>query len=136
MTTHAHLQRQQALVLRLQQVKRALSFPKLQAYLLEQAPLRDVASSYSRRAFERDLKVITEYFGVAVRYDARQRGYVVDDEASGALLPGNQRLLEAMELQAFGGCPPRFRPTCSSKRASRWACNICVRYFLRCKLLT
>lgn len=110
MTTHAHLQRQQALVLRLQQAKRALTFPELQAYLLEQTPLRDVASSYSRRTFERDLKVIAEDFGLAVRYDARQRDYVVDDLDPGALLPGHQRLLEAMELQAFLRLPAALAP--------------------------
>ena len=35
MTTRAHLQRQLAPARRLQQAKRALSFPELQAYLLE-----------------------------------------------------------------------------------------------------
>ena len=110
MTTHAHLQRQLALALRLQQAKRALSFPELQTYLLEQTPLRDVASSYSRRTFERDLKVIAEDFGVAIRYDARQRGYVVDVTDPGNLLPGHQRLLEAMELQAFLRLPATIAP--------------------------
>ena len=110
MTTHAHLQRQLALVLRLQQTKRALSFPELQAYLLEQTALRDVTRSYSRRTFERDLKVIAENFGVAIRYDARQRGYIVDDTDPCALLPGYQRLLEAMELQAFLRLPAALAP--------------------------
>lgn len=110
MTTHAHLQRQLALALRLQQAKRALSFPELQAYLLEQTALRDVTSSYSRRTFERDLQVIAGDFGVAVRYDARQRGYIVDDTDPGALLPGHQRLLEAMELQAFLRLPAALAP--------------------------
>jgi predicted DNA-binding transcriptional regulator YafY len=110
MTTHAHLQRQLALALRLQKAKRALSFPELQAYLLEQTALRDVASSYSRRTFERDLKIIAEDFGVAIRYDARQRGYVVDDTDPGTLLPGHQRLLEAMELQAFLRLPAALAP--------------------------
>ena len=110
MTTQAHLQRQMALALRLQQAKCALSFPELQAYLLEQTALRDVASSYSRRTFERDLKVIAEDFGVAVRYDARQRGYVVDVTDPATLLPGHQRLLEAMELQAFLRLPATLAP--------------------------
>ena len=48
-----------------------------------------------------DLKVIAEDCGVAIRYDARQRGYVVDDTDPSALLPGHRRLLEALELQAF-----------------------------------
>ena len=90
--------------------KRALSFPELQAYLLEQTPLRDVASSYSRRTFECDLKVIGEDFGVAVRYDAHQRGYVVDNTDPSAMLPGHQRLLEAMELQAFLRLPAALAP--------------------------
>jgi len=110
MTTQAHLQRQMALARRLQQAKRALSFPELQAYLLEQTALRDVASSYSRRTFERDLKVLAEEFGVAVRYDARQRGYVMDASSSGDLLPGHQRLLEAFELQAFLRLPAALAP--------------------------
>ena len=110
MTTQAHLQRQMALAHRLQQAKRALSFPELQAYLLEQTALRDVTSSYSRRTFERDLKVIAEDFGVAVRYDTRQRGYIVDAADSGALLPAHQRLLEAMELQAFLRLPAALAP--------------------------
>lgn len=110
MTTHAHLQRQLALALRLQQAKRALSYSELQSYLLEQTALRDVASSYSRRTFERDLKVIAEDFGVAVRFDARQRGYVIDETDPSALLPGHQRLLEAMELQAFLRLPATLAP--------------------------
>ena len=40
-----------------------------------------------------DLKVIAEDFGVAIRHDARQRGYVVDDTDPSALLPGHRRLL-------------------------------------------
>ena len=110
MTTHAHLQRQLALALRLQHAPRALSFAELQAYLLEQTALRDVAGSYSRRTFERDLRVIAEDFGVAVRYDARQRGYVVDASEASALLPGHQRLLEALELQAFLRLPAALAP--------------------------
>ena len=110
MTTHAHLQRQLALALRLQHAPRALSFVELQAYLLEQTALRDVAGSYSRRTFERDLRAIAEDFGVAVRYDARQRGYVVDESDPSALLPGQQRLLEALELQAFLRLPAALAP--------------------------
>ena len=104
------MQRHLAPALRLQHAPRALSFAELQAYLLEQTVLRDVARSYSRRTFERDLKVIAEDFGVVVRYDARQRSYVVDDPAPGALLPGHQRLLEALELQAFLRLPAALAP--------------------------
>ena len=110
MTTHAQLQRQQALALRLQQAKRALTFAELHAHLLEETSLRDVATSYSRRTFERDLKAIEEGFGVAVRYDAPQRGYVVDPSDMVPLLLGHQRLLEAMELQAFLRLPAALAP--------------------------
>lgn len=110
MTTHAQLQRQQALALRLQQAKRALTFAELHAYLLEETSLRDVATSYSRRTFERDLKAIEEDFGVPVRYDASQRGYVVDHSDTVPLLLGHQRLLEAMELQAFLRLPAALAP--------------------------
>ena len=81
--------------------------------------MQDVASNYSRRTFERDLKVVAEDFGVAARYDTRQRGYVVDGTDPGNLLPGHQRLLEAMELQAFLRLPLPLRLTCNWKRASR-----------------
>jgi len=110
MTTHAQLQRQQALALRLQHAKRALSFAELHAYLLEETVLRDVATSYSRRTFERDLKAIEEDFGITVRYDARQRGYVVDPADAVPLLAGHQRLLEAMELHAFLRLPAALTP--------------------------
>lgn len=108
MTTRAHLQRQLALVRRLEQLKRPCSFAELQAYLLEQTDLRDVASSYSKRTFDRDVQAIAETYGVAIRYDARQRGYVVDN--SEALLPGQQRLLDAMELHAFLQLPAALAP--------------------------
>ena len=110
MTTHAQLQRQQALALRLQHAPRALSFAELHTYLLGETSLRDVATGYSRRTFERDLKAIEEDFGVAVRYDARQRGYVADPTDAGLLLPGHQRLLEAMELHAFLRLPAALAP--------------------------
>ena len=45
MTTHAQLQRQQALALRLQHAPQALSFAELHTCLLEKTALRDVATS-------------------------------------------------------------------------------------------
>ena len=95
MTTHAHLQRELAL----QHGPQALPFAEVQACLLAQSVVRDVVSSYTKRMFQRDLRVLAEDFGVTVRFDARQQGYAV---ASTDLLPaGHQRLLESLELQAF-----------------------------------
>ena len=108
MTTRAHLQRQLALARRLQHLKQPCSFAMLQAYLLEQTAWRDVTSSYSKRTFERDVQAIAENLGIGIRYDARQRGYVLDE--SEALLPGQQRLLEAMELHAFLQLPAALAP--------------------------
>ena len=108
MTTRAHLQRQLALALRLQQATRPYSFSELQAYLLDHTSLRDTTNSYSKRTFERDLLAIAENFGVPARYDVRQRGYVVDH--SETLLPGHQRMIEALELQAFLQLPSALAP--------------------------
>ena len=108
MTTRAHLQRQLALALRLQQATRSYSFSELQTYLLDHASLRDATNSYSKRTFERDLLAIAENFGVPTRYDVRQRGYVVD--YSETLLPGHQRMIEALELQVFLQLPSALAP--------------------------
>ncbi|SFQ48890.1 helix-turn-helix transcriptional regulator [Hymenobacter arizonensis] len=108
MTTRAHLQRQLALIRRLQQLKRPCSFAELQAYLLEQTTLRDVTSSYSKRTFERDVQAIAEVFGISIYYDARQRGYAIDH--SEPLLSGQDRLLDAMELHAFLQLPAALAP--------------------------
>ena len=108
MKTQVQLQRQMALVLRLQQAKRAYTFPELQEYLLKQTALCDVMTSYTKRTFQRDLLVIAEDFAINISYDQQQRGYVLT--SIDPLPPGHQRLLEALELQAFLRLPDALAP--------------------------
>jgi predicted DNA-binding transcriptional regulator YafY len=96
------------LVIRLQDARRAVPFTELQAYLLQQTALGDLAGSYTLRTFQRDVPRIAEQLGVTIRYDRQQRGYVVADTE---MLPaGFQRLLEAFEMQEFLRLPAALAP--------------------------
>jgi len=108
MTTHAHFLRQLLLVLRLQQLGRAVSFVELRDYLLEQTSLRDLALNYSQRTFQRDLPKIAERFGVTIAHDRRQGGYLIT--TADPLPDGYQRLLDAFELQEFLRLPTALSP--------------------------
>ena len=108
MTTHAHFLRQLLLVLRLQQLGRAVPFAELRDYLLEQTALRDLAANYSQRTFQRDLPHIAERFGVTIAHDRRAGGYrIITDDP---LPEGYQRLLDAFELQEFLRLPAALSP--------------------------
>jgi len=108
MTTHAHFLRQLLLVLRLQQLGRAVPFVELRDYLLEQTSLRDLALNYSQRTFQRDLPKIAERFGVTIAHDRRQGGYLIT--TADPLPDGYQRLLDAFELQEFLRLPTALGP--------------------------
>ncbi|RTQ52306.1 WYL domain-containing protein [Hymenobacter gummosus] len=108
MTSRAHLLRQLFVVLRLQQLRRAVPFEELQAYLLEQTPVGDQAQSYTLRTFQRDRRQIAEWLGVTIDYNSARRGYEVTE--TDALPAGHRRLLEAFELQAFLQLPAVLTP--------------------------
>lgn len=107
-TTHAHFLRQLLVVLRLQSLRRAVPFEELRNYLLEQTSLRDLATNYSQRTFQRDLPKIAERFGVVIEHDRRQGGYVI--AIADPLPEGYQRLLDAFELQEFLRLPSALSP--------------------------
>ena len=108
MTTHAHFLRQLLLVLRLQQLGRAVPFAELRNYLLEQTSLRDLALNYSQRTFQRDLPKIAERFGVTIAHDRRAGGYQIT--TADPMPEGYQRLLDAFELQEFLRLPTALSP--------------------------
>ncbi|WP_345236821.1 WYL domain-containing protein [Hymenobacter saemangeumensis] len=65
-------------------------------------------TSYTKRTFQRDVLVLAEDFCINVSYDQKQRGYVVT--STDPLPAGHQRLLEALELQAFLRLPAALAP--------------------------
>ncbi|GAA3927640.1 WYL domain-containing protein [Hymenobacter algoricola] len=99
MPAHAHLRRQFHLIQRLQQARgRAIPFAELQRYLLESTSVGDFSGGYQLRTFQREIPLMAENFGVTIRHQ-RGQGYCIAE--TDPLLPEQQRLLEAFELQEF-----------------------------------
>ncbi len=108
MPAHAHLLRQFHLVQRLREARtQPMAFADLQRYLLEQTNVGDLSHSYTQRTFQRDIPHIAESFGVSIKH-RKGRGYYIAE--TDLLTDGQQRLLDAFELQEFLRLPAALAP--------------------------
>ncbi|GAB3634890.1 WYL domain-containing protein [Hymenobacter arcticus] len=110
MPARAHLLRQFRLVRRLQAARgRALPFAEIQRYLLTETSVGDFISSYSLRTFQRDVREIIDLFGLTIK-SRKNAGYYLDLADTELPLAEHERLLEAVELQAFLRLPAALAP--------------------------
>lgn len=109
MQAQAHLVRQFHLVLKLREARgQPIPFEDLQRHLLDHTSVGDFPNaSYEQRTLQRDLPHIAQNFGVSIR-SRKNLGYYIADEDP--LLPGQQALFEAFELQEFLRLPAALGP--------------------------
>ncbi|HEX8328408.1 MAG TPA: WYL domain-containing protein [Hymenobacter sp.] len=107
MHPHAALIRQREVLAYLQRAGQPAPFAAIRRYILEQSPAGDFTRSYSERTFQRDLPLIAETTGFTIKAKRNEGYYVAEQEA---LLPDQQRLLEAVELHQFFQLPVALAP--------------------------
>jgi proteasome accessory factor B len=103
----AALIRQREVLAYLQRAQRPVPFETIRRYVLEQSPAGDLTRSYSERTFQRDLSLIAEATGFVIKVRRGAGYYVAEQEA---LLPGQQRLLDAVALHQFYQLPAALGP--------------------------
>lgn len=100
MSKKTFFQRTKSIIKKLNTQKYA-SYESIEQYIEREMELlgHDIGDedwSYSKRTFQRDIKEISEVWGIEIAFDKKQKGYYIDNQHSFAI--NNQRLFEIYEM--------------------------------------